>query len=166
MQEEWAVLDEFPSYAVSTFGQVANIHRDSLLSLGHNTQGITMVKLMDEDHRQVTRSVALLVAQTFIEQRRELFNSPIHLDGDRRNCRWDNLMWRPRWFAVMFHRQFKEPRFYHPELKLGIKGTDETFHGWKDPCIKYGILYKSVIDSYHSGDSVFPTGHVFVRLGW
>jgi len=30
------------------------------------------------------------------------------MDGDRYNNRVDNLVWRPRWFAVQYNRQFRK----------------------------------------------------------
>lgn len=126
-----------------------------------------MVSLMDEiSHRQVTRSVALLVAEAFVPRPRDTFNSPIHLDGDRGNCRLVNLTWRPRWFAVKFHQQFRDIRFHHRDIELGIRGTRERFRGWAEPCMKYGLLYTAIINSYRHNDTVFPTGQRFVNLSW
>lgn len=167
MAEQWEVLHDFPMYAVSNFGNVMNISRNLVMAHRTNKQGIRMVSLMSESsHRQVTRSVALLVAETFIPQPRSTFNSPIHLDGNRDHCHISNLDWRPRWFAVKFHRQFHDIRFWHEEIELGIVGTEERFQGWARPSIKYGLLYEGIIRSYRLKDTVFPTGQRFVNLSW
>jgi len=71
-----------------------------------NVNGYQMVGLMD-DYGQWTRSVRVLVADTFVEGRDGIFNTPIHRDGDPKNCRADNLLWRPRWFALEWAKQFQ-----------------------------------------------------------
>lgn len=166
MPETWEVLIDFPSYSISNLGNVVNTYRGRVMAQRSNHQGVRMVSLMDEHHRQVTRSVALLVAESFIPQPSSIFNSPIHLDGDRANCSVDNLTWRPRWFSVLYHRQFSDIRFYHRQIVLGIQGSRERFQGWADPCMRYGLLYKSIINSYHNNETVFPTGQRFVNLSW
>lgn len=165
MDEQWEVLHDFPSYAISSLGKIVNIYRQTEMAQSQNQRGIQVVSLTNENHRQVTRSVPLLVAQTFVPGGTDIFNSPIHLDNDRSNCAADNLMWRPRWFAVKYHQQFRDVRFYH-HFPLGIRGSRERFKGWAEACMKYGVLYRSVIDSYHNGVPVFPTGQIFRAIGW
>lgn len=105
--EEWVRLEEFPMYKISNFGNVMNDNSKKLVAKSLTKQGGVKVGLVSGG-RQHTRSVAVLVAKIFVPGNDELFNTPIHLDADQRNCEANNLMWRPRWFAYKYHQQFTE----------------------------------------------------------
>lgn len=163
MTEEWVELPGYGHYAVSTHGRVMNINRDHVLHARPNAQGISMVSLIDDEGVRVTRSVALLIARTFVPRDyRPTFDAPINLNGDRMDCRIENLIWRPRWFAVRFHAQFGEERFHRDDVEIQLVGTDEIYQGWKPPCVAHGILYRQVIETCHNRDfSTYPTHQRF-----
>lgn len=163
MEEEWESLKDFPGYAVSSLGRVMNISRDSLVRPARNNHGIATVGMMVAG-RHTTRSIAVLVAETFLPDRHEAFNSPINLNGDRMDCRMHNLLWRPRWFTVQYHQQFYREDFYKRTVVLELVDTGEVFEGWRDPSVTYGLKYLDIIMSYANKQTVFPTGQRFRRV--
>src|SRR3954469_2297239 len=111
--EDWAPIQGFPGYSVSTLGRVRRDSSGRILRIKVNQYGVPYVGLMKEwDQKQ--RSLALLVARAFIMNTSDIFDTPINLDGDRFNCAVDNLMWRPRWFAVKYNQQFTHGRYERP----------------------------------------------------
>lgn len=154
----------FPSYAVTREGEVVNVRRDSLVRPRYNQQGILMVGLVNDDGRLTTRSVAVLVAETFIEKPSDRFNVPIHFDGDRANCHVDNLDWRPRPLATKYHQQFSVDFFHESNEPLLLQETGEEFRGLKPPAIRYGLYYINIILSYLNQEPAFPSRYHFVRL--
>jgi hypothetical protein len=106
--EVWRTIYEFPRYSISNEGRVRNDDTGRLMRLSHNQYNILYVGLVS-GRRQYKRSVAVLVAEAFLPdyERTEPFDTPIHLNGDKADCRAHNLMWRPFWFAVKYHRQFQ-----------------------------------------------------------
>lgn len=162
MDEQWSYIQEFPGYAVSNFGQVANLRRDSLIRPVPNAQGIAMAGFFYRGHH-TTRSVPLLVANAFLPKTNPAFNAPIQLNGDRMFCHVRNLMWRPRWFAVVYHQQFSKPEFHDPDADLEIEDTGEQFKGWAEPSVVYGLRYIDIIMSYTNHKGTWPTGQRFIR---
>lgn len=147
MRERWAELPEFPDYAVSSLGEVHNIKTGMPRRTSINQQGIVKISLY-KGRELFTRSVAVLVAESFCEGETEFFNTPIHLDGDRENCRSDNLMWRPRWFAVQYHRQFDQEDFHKMDVHIEEIGSGREYYSVKDACIDLGLYYNDVYRSY------------------
>ena len=116
----WRQIGSFPSYEVSDGGEVRNSLTGRVLKTKVNQQGIVGVGLM-RDGIQFHRSVAVLVAQEFIK-RKANFDTPIHLDGNQSNNCVENLMWRPRWHAVEYRRQFENP--YHTPITKPIRDKE------------------------------------------
>lgn len=159
-RERWSELDEFPDYAVSDLGAIHNIRSGMPRKTSTNQQGIVKISLY-QGRELITRSVAVMVAEAFVDGQSDLFNTPIHLDGDRENCRADNLMWRPRWFAVQYHRQFQSPEFHESDVRIMDVETGEQFDCVKDCCMAYGLYYNDVYRSYIHDRPVPLTGQVF-----
>lgn len=147
MKTKWHTLDEFPDYAVSNYGEVVNIKTEMPRRTSINQQGIVKISLY-QGRELITRSVAVMVAEAFVDGHTEFFNTPIHLDGDRENCRADNLMWRPRWFAVQYHRQFQAPDFHRMDVHVMEVNTGREYYSVKDACIDLGLFYQDVFRSY------------------
>ena len=160
MNQVWHELDEFPDYAVSNYGEVVNIKTGFPRKTSINQFGIVKISLY-RGRELITRSVAVLVAEAFCEGQSEFFNTPIHLDGDRENCRADNLMWRPRWFAVQYHRQFQSPEFHASDVHIRELDTGKEFYSVKDACMHFGLYYNDVYRSYVHGWSVPLTQQEF-----
>lgn len=161
--EWWIDLTEHPGYAVSEFGKVINKNNNRLKQPSCNAQGILMVNLSRNSHQQV-RSVAVLVADHFLDHREfpEHFDTPIHLNGDRTDCRAVNLQLRPRWFAIMYHKQFRLPNYGVPSFVQPIKNreTGEVFVNSWDAALQYGMLEtKLVVDTMNRDPTGFQNYH-------
>lgn len=164
MQEEWLPVEGFPDYVVSNYGYVQNVLSGKTLSNSPVQYGMLTVAMM-KDAQQFRRSVAGLVAREFLPPPlREDFNTPIHLDGDRANCRVDNLAWRPRWFAINYHLEKKHRPFagFHSDIRL--METGEVFDTLTAPATKYGLLEREIHRSLVQGVRVFPAGYTFIFL--
>lgn len=148
MSTRWHELEEFPDYAVSSLGEVFNIKTGMPRKLSINQHGIVKVSMYKNRRELITRSVAVMVADAFVEGRTDLFNTPIHLDGDRENCRADNLMWRPRWFAVQYHRQFESDVFHKMNVHIVDVDTGKEYYSVKEVCMDLGLYYNDVYRSY------------------
>lgn len=163
MVETWGPIEEFPDYAVSSYGNVVDLRTDKIKRLTPNFQGILKVN-MENDGVWTTRSVAILAAKAFVFCDRDNFDTLIHLDGNKLNCHVDNLAWRPRWFSVKYHRQFLDETFNKFRGLIALPKTDEIFTGFKTPVTKYGLLWTSIRKSCIEGCIVFPTDQQFIFL--
>lgn len=165
--ELWTVIKEFPDYQVSNYGAITGYRRnDRVLNVHRNQQGILSVMLR-RDGVAYRRSVAGLVAAGFLRpsEHGPIFNTPIHLDGNRENCFVENLMWRPRWFSVRYHQQFKQPyreSWYWPVLNID---TGERYTSLIEASMIHGFLMKGL---YPDPDGVFtrPTWPDNLRLAY
>lgn len=159
--EEWVLVDDFPDYLISNHGSVKNAHTDRIMSITPIQTDMMTVGLM-KDGRQYRRSVGGMVARAFLEAPpRDDFTTPIHLDGDRQNCRADNLMWRPRWFAITYHLERKRPPFPDWDQDIRLMDNLELFESPAEAATKYGLLERDIHRSLVNGAQVFPWGFVF-----
>lgn len=161
---EWRPVQGFPGYSVNTLGQVRKDSTGRCLHTRLNQYGVPYIGLMRND-RQCIRSLPRLVAEAFLEPHpNELFDTPINLDGDRTNCRVDNLMWRPRWYAVRYVNQFKE-RYDNPIFEpIADADTDEEFADSLDAACHFGLLEREVVLSITNNTLTWPTYQRFVVL--
>lgn len=156
MTEQWVEIPDFPLYKVSNHGLVKRNDRESPVAVHLNQQRIAYISLMDGE-TQYHRSLARLVAQMFVSQEREAFDTPIHLDGDRLNCNAGNLEWRPRWYAIRYHMQFKR-RYHNPiESELRDMETGDVYSGSWSVAINFGLLEEDVVKSVDNYTVVWPT---------
>lgn len=162
MEERWRPIRHFPSYSVSDLGQIRNDNTGRILSQSYNQNHVPQVGLM-RDGKQFHRSVPKLVALAFIPHPLGPFDTPINLDGDRANNRVENLMWRPRWFAVEYNRQFRIP--YHDPILypiLEVQEDGEVFYENSFHCATVnGLLEKDVVLSILNNTVVWPTYQAF-----
>lgn len=142
--EEFRDIDEFPEYGVSNLGNVVSDYTGRILRPSSNQLGIYSVGI-SKDHVQYRRSVAVLVANAFLPKPASPhFDTPIHRDGDKSNCRADNLIYRPRWFAVKYHQQFTNQNpIYIPRPIYEVK-TGLVFDTSWDAARHYGLLDKDI----------------------
>lgn len=154
--ERWVPLLGYPGYSVSSQGRIRNDKRESLLTVSRLPSNHAIVGLQLEG-RQVKRSVARLVAETFLDEpRNPLFNIPIHFDGDLYNCTADNLDWRPRWFAQAHVKQFRISLPEYPDPIRELKSGEIFENCWK-AVFRYGLLYTDLLKSIRFKTYVFPT---------
>ncbi len=160
MSERWEPIPLFPDYSVSDHGRVRSDKFGRLISLSVTQYGLVQVG-MTRDGVQRHRSVPLLVAKAFIPEPGGPFDTPINLDGDRWNNHFSNLMWRPRWFAIKYNRQFKYPypnSILEPirDLKTGEVSANSR------ACFKrYGLLEQDLVLSILNRTYVWPTYQEF-----
>jgi hypothetical protein len=162
---EWRELFDFPNYAISDDGRVMNVTTGQIKNNSANQTNVAMVNF-SVNGDQFVRSVAVLVAQTFLDRAEvpDHFDTPIHLDGDRGNCRADNLAWRPRWFAVKYHQQFKpweREKRHGARYPVELIETGEVFETSWEAAIKYGMLDEHIFVGMTNNTFVFPHGFHF-----
>lgn len=157
LPEVFREIPGFPGYAVSSLGRIQNTNTGRDMRIGRNGRGISMVGMMFAGV-QYKRSVALLVAQAFLDlPPHESFDSVIHLNGDKTHCAASNLMWRPLWFAGRYHQQFgrvESLRFLTP---VHCIETDEWFENSEHMAKTYGLLERDIVRSFIDGDMIWPT---------
>lgn len=156
--EKWVESFQFPGYSVSNMGRVRNDDRDKILSPRFLASGHIAVSL-SLDGVQRSRSLAKLVADCFVTGYTEIFNTPIHLDGDHHNCWADNLVWRPRWFSFKYHSQFTANVPQHPPLRQ--VETGQVYKSVWSLVTNEGLLYYQILESAATGKPIFPTGQHF-----
>lgn len=167
-ETRWVRIPWFPGYSISDTGFVRNDNSGRTLARLVNQNGVVYVGLM-RDGRQFKRSIAPMVAGAFLPlpthpYHRRTFDTPIHRDGDSKNNHVDNLLWRPRWFAVKYHKQFgAPPRGFR--VPIAEVETGEEFPTSWEAAVKYGLLDYELGLAIVNGQGVWPTGQRFVRIG-
>lgn len=159
--EEWVPVEGFDGYSVNKFGEVRLDHFDRLIHPHANQTNSVYVSLM-RDGMQCQRSLAPIVAKAFLGKPVAPFDTPINLDGNRWNCAADNLMWRPRWFAIQYHRQFTIAPYRNP-IKSPVKarGEREVFPDSFSAAMRYGLLERDVVMSIYNNTYAWPNYMVF-----
>lgn len=159
--EEWATIPKFPLYEVSSTGLVRNRGSGRILRLQKTQSGGVFVGMLDEEGYQKQRGLARLVARAFIPQDLPSFDTPINVNGDRWNCGVDNLMWRPRWFAIQYHLQFKRRYPYPIDSPMLDVGSGEVYHDSWEVVRMFGLLEKELVAATQLRTYVWPTYQVF-----
>lgn len=167
-QNAFMELPDYPGYAINRDGEVLTLETGLMKRRSLNQQGILMVNF-SINAKQHVRAVAPLVAHYFLsrEDIPDHFDTPIHLNGDRTDCRVDNLAWRPRWFAVKYHRQFlPEERFKNFGFQSPVEliNTGEVFPTSWEAAIKYGLLDKEIFIATINRTYVFPHSFFFREI--
>lgn len=160
----WRQILDFPDYSVSDLGDVRNDKRGKPLAVTQNQRGLLKVALTVEG-AQYQRALAPLVARGFVEGETDVFNTPIHLDGDQTNCRWDNLVWRPRWFAVRYHAQFRRRSDHTIDVEVRERRTKERYENSFHAAQENGLLERDLVLATLNEDTVFPTWQEFEISG-
>jgi hypothetical protein len=160
MDEQWSQIDLFPEYSVSNLGRIRADKSGRILALSENQYGLLQVGLM-RDGVQHHRSVPLLVAKAFIPPPLGSFDTPINLDGDRHNNRVDNLVWRPRWFAIKYNRQFKYPYEHSIDAPIVDIKTGRVSANSFECAKRYGLLEQDLVMSILNRTYVWPTYQEF-----
>lgn len=158
-QERWRMITEFPNYSVSDAGLVRNEDTGNLMTGLLNQRGIVHVGLT-RDRVLYKRSVSRLVADAFIAvpeiDTDGTFDTPINLDGDRFNNHASNLMWRPRWFAMKYRKQFMGKRKISINRPIAIVGSKEVFVNSWHAATALGLLDYEILVSMMKSTYVWP----------
>jgi hypothetical protein len=161
----WCDIQEFPQYAISDDGRVVNLLSGNERKTNLNQQGIRMVILMRDGGRN-TVMVAKLVADHFLSREGipDLFDSVVHRNGDKGDCRVSNLVWRPRWFAVAYHRQFL-PENEHlrrsPSWAVYLRSTDTVYETTWEAAIDNCMINMDIVTDLSHDRNTFPFGQWF-----
>lgn len=158
MSEQWMPIFDFSRYEVSNQGLVRDTKTGRMMVKTLVQKGIPTVGLVREGHLY-RRSVPLLVAKHYLfNENGWPFDTPIQLDGDRSNCFVENMMWRPRWFALQYHRE-KTIDEMLPHVKIRLIDTGDLFNSVREASMYLGFLERDIIKSLDSEEVVWP-GHV------
>jgi len=160
--ELWKPIRTFPEYLISDHGRVVN-ERGTVMRLMQNQYGVMHVGLTKAGI-QYKRAIAPLVAQEFLPPPpNEAFDTPINLNGDRADNHCENLLWRPRWFAVKYHRQFfNDVRGYQDPIEE--VETGEQFETSWDAATRYGLIDIHIKLAIIHQQRVWPTQQLYQRL--
>lgn len=167
MNDQWVSIEGFPGYSVNPLGQVRRDSSGRIFLPRFNQYGVPYVGLM-RGWEQCSRSLPRLVAHAFLDRPNEIFDTPVQIDGDRSNCRVDNLMWRPRWYAVLYNRQFEKQRYDHPiDAAVRAINDDEIFPNSLAAACRFGLLEREVVLSVLNHIPAWPTYQYFelVEMG-
>jgi hypothetical protein len=142
---------------------VRNDDYDRIMAMLVNQGGTVHVGLT-KGKKQFKRSVALLVARAFLRPAEDArFDTPIHLDGDSRNNHVENLMWRPRWYAIRYQHQFTmAPQGFR--VPIVETHTGEEFPTSWDAAIKYGLIDRDIMLAVINKTFVWPTYQFFKTI--
>ena len=158
--EEFRVIPEFPRYSVSNYGRVRNERTGRIMAESPNQFGDFSVGLTD-GHGQFRRSVRLLVARAFVEGEDSKFNTAMLLDGNKRNLRADNIVWRPRWFAWEYTRQFNSDYTWYESGPI-IDDYGVEYETVFSAAVTNGELCVDIYQSLYDRDRrVFPFGRQY-----
>lgn len=158
--DEWRNIDGFPDWSVSSRGEVLNGATERIMAQRINQQGLTMVNLWQEGNIH-TRLVALLVAKAFLDPpRNSAYNSVIHLNGDRSDCRALNLMWRPRWYAIRYHRMFEQ---FPVRVSVYVPALNRVYSSLRELCTTYGLVERDTYISMINNEPCFHYGWIIER---
>lgn len=161
MNDDWVPVAGFPGYSINPLGQVSRDSTGRLLVPRYNQYGVPYVGLM-RDWQQCIRSLPRLVARAFLPRPSEIFDTPVQIDGDRSNCKVENLMWRPRWYAVLYNRQFEDGRYDNPiEEPIRSVNERERFPNSLAAACRYGLLEREVVLSVINRTPAWPTYQYF-----
>lgn len=158
---EWGYIDGFPDYSVNSAGDVRNDRTGRILRQQQNQFGVVFVGMLNPYGEQKQRGVALMVAHAFLPQDLESFNTPINVDGNRWNCDVQNLMWRPRWFAIRYHQQFRRRYPYPIESPIREVSSGDIYRDSGEVAVRFGLLEQEVVTSIELRTYVWPTYQVF-----
>lgn len=167
LPERWSEIRDFPLYHVSDHGRVKHTTRNSIVTPTRKPNGLVVVGLMkfdQERNRSVQHKLSLpkLVAEAFVRRdpRKTGFDTPIHLDGDRDNSHYSNLMWRPLWFSRKYMAQFREDRISFDSPVEDVE-THIVYKNSMDAATTHGLLDIEIRISMRENTYVWPTGQVF-----
>lgn len=164
MEEIWTTIEDFPLYLISDCGRVMNVETRHILKETVNPAGIVKVGLVAYAGKQHQRSIKVLVAQNFVDGRTTIFNTPMQLDGNPYNNRADNIVWRPRWFAWKYKRQFAEISALHTKGPIVDKESGDCYTDVFEAATRNGLLVSDLYLAIQREAPTFPTWQSF-KLG-
>lgn len=167
--QEFRQIERFPNYWVSDYGVVVYSDPDGTPLKPHeNQQGHISVALY-RDGQPHRRSVAKVVADAFLPQPlNRHYNSILHLNNDRTDNRASNLMWRPKWFVIEYHKQFRNMTTQELYTPVVLSESKEEFT-LEEFCRDFGALPEYVFVTVNNQGGGIPFAWVNVDAipkGW
>lgn len=159
-EEIFVTIPEFPLYSVSNYGRVVNNEFDYGMTMSPTQNGEMTVGL-SKDGRQFRRSVKVLVARAFVPGETKADDTPILLDNNRTNLRADNIMWRPRWFAHKYRRQFDRLSDWADRGAVQDIFTGEVYDNAYHAATTNGMLIMDIVLGCFNESRVYPTFTIF-----
>lgn len=158
--ERFVRIPGFPNYQVSNYGDVINIAKGKKMTMSPNQNGDLTVGISRDNH-QSRKSVKVLVARAFCQGETDIMNTVVQLDGDQNNVVAWNLVWRPRWFAWRFNKQYEDiPDWaWVGPIKDEVHGGE--YEHMVDAAMVLGVLIDDIRRSMRMGVPVFPFGMTF-----
>lgn len=158
----WQVIPEFPIYIIDEYGQIFNTMTHEQMRTSQTNHGHGKISLMAPDKTRHTRSVAVLVAEAFVEPPTLLCDTVVILDGNLDNIVASNLVWRPKGFAWNYVRQLKTPQPLHfTNLRVTNVVDNVEYMSIVQAGMIEGLLFVDIWRSTYSGSRVFPYGAIF-----
>lgn len=151
--DDWRPIEEFPDYMIEQSGAIYNQVTCHHVEPMINQRGILMVQVRD-GHVRTSRSVAKLVLDTFGGQPEdEEFNTVMHLNGDKEDCHFRNLRWRPRHYAIKYHEQFRTGSWNRARASVMNLDDGNEFTTIQEAAMYYGV---TILDIAHSASEGRP----------
>ena len=141
MTDKYRQVWGYPGYGVSADGEVINLETNRVLEHHRTRTGHIFVSLRYAPGKRRARSLGRIVAECYIDPPKDIRdNTIIHLDYDIENNRADNLLWRNRWFAAQYHKQYRS--MFYPLIRepFVLLETGEIFQNSHDFCTTKGAL--------------------------
>lgn len=150
-------IDEFPIYEVTNHGRVFNSHTGREMVLSPTQNGDLTVGLVRIGY-QHRFSVKGLVARAFVPGGDIIYNTPTLLDGDKSNLHFSNIVWRPRWFAWKYSRQFTHPEEWY-YIGPVQDNNGRVYENYITASMENGVLCEDIRESVYTTnhEEVFPT---------
>ncbi len=163
LQEEWKDIPEFANYQISNLGRVYSVNRDIIMQPSMSTFGHLKITLKsDWGTARLTRGLAQLVAEAFVEPPSPLCDAVAVLDGDFTNVAAYNLMWRPQWFVWKYTRQLKITHpVYYRNLPVADVDTGFIYNSIIEAGMAEGLLFNDIWRSTYTGAAIFPNSSIW-----
>lgn len=159
LDELWEPIPEFPGYSISSFGRVFHNNTGKYMTPSPIQSGHLKVSFTRD---RITRSVALLVAEAFIEPPDKLSDCVVVKNGDLSDVAAYNLCWRPRHFAWRYRRQFdRQAPLHYRNLSVLNVDLHIEYDCIIDAGISEGVLFIDIWESTYLGRRPYPFHHKY-----
>jgi len=161
VNEVWRPIHGFPAYSISSLGRLCYINTGRIMATSRTSFGHAKISIIDSEKCRRTMSVALLVAEEFVEPPDELSDNVILLDGDLQNVEASNLALRPRWFAWKYARQLRIDNSNFRLIPIYNVSLGRFYPSIFDCGTEHGLLFSDILRSANTGAGVYPYGWRF-----
>ena len=145
--ELWTEVRDFPNYMISNHGRVYSVKSNVTLRSRPSGWGYLQVMLSDGHNHQTTKSIHIMVAESFVPGWAEGLE-PNHKDGNKENNHESNLEWATKRQNNVhaLDSGLRKPR----GTKVAVYGSDLRFDTVKE-CAEYFDTYSTTISAVLNG---------------